>query len=142
MFAIAGAIILVVGVLGIVLAIKRGRATARDEFSRRNAAGVLEYESFEDSLRARQRKMVTNWIASGAAMMICIGGVLLIVGPPIDRQNRRDAESFAEADLQIRDRVLAERCVEGDEAACREWCTLPGTRQACIKNWGRAEGPR
>lgn len=147
MWTAFGIAIVFLGVVGIVAAIRRGRATAKDEFERRNAAGVLEYESFEESLRAKQRKMMTQWLANGAGMVIFIGIMMtFVVGPLLDKDARHQAEQnrlvAAEAAIDAEATPLAEACVAGDRSACRKWCALPGTTRACIKNWGHADGPR
>jgi hypothetical protein len=147
MWTLTGIALLILGVLAIAMAFKKGRQINKDEFGRRNASGVLEYGSFEDSVRAARAKQVNNWLINGATLVIFVGLMLtFFIGPRVDGQVRQDhkrAEAIAaEAVIDAEAQHLAEQCVAGDKVACRKWCAMPGTARTCVRNWGHADGPR
>lgn len=144
MWTIIGVVALIAGSVGLIVSLRRGRAIAKDEFGRRNAAGVLVYEDFEESLRAKRRKMVTQFIANASALGLFIGLMLtFFVGPVLDREFEQRAERRRlEAQIPAKAERLGDRCNAGDRSACREFCSLPGTAATCLENFGRADGPQ
>jgi len=124
MFQFLGLAVLVLGVFLFVVSLRTVKAIDRDEFNRRTGGGALEYETYEDSLKARNRKSRNRLFGQFSVLVMIAGGVLAAGGPKIERMVRESRTEQTQADDM-------RRCADGDADACRKVCRELNIPVAC-----------
>lgn len=131
--------LLVFAVYLMVSASKTANTMDRDAFERTNAAGVQEFESYEDMVKERGRGSMARFKA-WASLVALAAAVLVALGTFITRDIAQDvAEHDEERYYGYCKRAWDE--YNGSLEYCRKWCEFPANKGNCKKVFGSADGP-
>ncbi|PZQ32798.1 hypothetical protein [Pseudoxanthomonas japonensis] len=140
MLGYLGAIaLLVFAVYLMVGASKTANAMDREAFERTNAAGVQEFESYDQLVKERNR----GWMARSKAwlsLMALAGAALLALATYIQRDSAQTRAAIDEERYYNYCKAAWDE-YKGSLEYCRKWCEFPANKGDCRKVFGSADGP-
>ncbi|MBX3593908.1 hypothetical protein [Sphingomonas sp.] len=111
----------------------------RDAFNRRNAAGVLIYDSYEQS-EAANRAEGSNQM-KGALGLLAIGASFVLA---LMQYVSDEKQGLIDADREDRAYRMCTKAWDqrdGSLQSCRDWCVFKQNKNNCQKIFGSTDGP-
>lgn len=138
---IAAAAVAIFGLLITFRAYKVGKVIARDRFNRTNSSGVMEFDSYDDALKARGKERYNAVKVPVGFIMMLFGGGVFISAYFQGQENTAKAIASEGLRLERECDAVITGPKGGDLTPCHDLCQIDGYQNWCTKTFGRPDGP-